>query len=279
MCWRPINTCSKSGCPKENELSTKQCDDAKKSGKDCKKPAKKNVPKKHRQLCKDHNNGKKPGSITTKDLFDDKADDKAEPGASGPGLANPNVPKATTFPIDKKTQELSIRENDSSNESSRSASREDAARAKKSAPKPSKDKQPVQDVPEGYLDNYRGYDYRPVKPLAPEPAEWEEWRKKPPADDLTDSDSRNGRWGRALMTHEDRAWPLPYEEFHAYVSRQGLVLGRSMDEFPNFNQEYYLWMIGDRQFHSADMNFLCKMMMEEINVTETYYNLQTPEPL
>lgn len=290
MCYAPINKCSKSGCSKESGLPIKQCEDAKKRGKNCRSPEEVPVPKQHRQLCKKHNNGKDPGPISSQKLLDNKAEEKAKPDVSGPGLANPNVEKAATFPIDKKMQQLSISEKDSSNESSRSSSKTDKARGKNTTCNQPEAKQSPEDtekqeqdksnlMAKGYVDNYRGYDCRPVKLLAPEPAEWQQWRENPPSEDLSDYDSRNGRWGRALMAQEDRAWPLPYEEFHAYVSRQGLVLGRSMDEFPRFNQEYYLWMIGDRQFHSADMTFLCKMMLEEINATETYYKLQKPEPL
>ena len=317
MCYKLINRCIKPGCGRANSLACEPvlCKKARDNGnRPCKQLTDSIVDKEQRQLCKDHSGKSKlylPSTRSNTNTSENDSNSGARSTKSDEDTSSLQRGSKDTAAITKSVAKMAMEDKISSASSSRASSKSATSRASESTATLSKDKGGAQDVnedstsrassksavsctneatskqlkhkheaqdtPEGYVNHYKGFAYRTSRPLAPEPAIWNEWREKQPSEVPGDHDSRDGRYGQALQTHQDRAFPLPYEPYEYYILRQIRELGRPREEAPRFYLEFCLWMLADRQFRSndrKDQEFLRDMLLKEWPLTPTYYNLQ-----
>lgn len=296
MCrWR-YNKCTEKNCDIKEKLTgpPELCQKAKdRKGEPCKTfsdPV--TVDKKDRQMCKAH--AKKSELYLPHSRTNTDQSKRSKRNEDDAGLSESQTLKRKDSEPVRTVAQMAIREKTSSDSSSRPSSKPDPHRAVESAPKPSKGKEVAVEMQreqsnnstksnssnntnkskkmlKGYTDNYRNMmNLKPVELLAPEADEWQEWRQNLPSQKPGHPDSRGGRYNRAMQTHMDRAWPLPYESFPYYVNRQIKVLKRSMNEHERFKTEYEAWCFGDQQFFSEDTRFLNAWLKSQIVVADWY---------
>ena len=91
-----------------------------------------------------------------------------------------------------------------------------------------------------------------------ESPEWKEWRDTPTSED-NGSDSKDGRYHRALNTHADYRWPLPYESYERYIARQLKIAGEIGTDVgspfeSNRQNEYVAWRFHEPYLRPVDDN-------------------------
>ncbi len=106
--------------------------------------------------------------------------------------------------------------------------------------------------------------------LQPDPTEWVEWRANSRSNNdmgVIDPKLKESRYQSACRSakingRERQRWPLPYESFAQYATRQADVAGRSKDEQNLIEAEYELWRMDDPDLMPEDNSFERQRFME-----------------